>query len=229
MGAQPKASTTITVRQAAFIGIAAMVGAGIFALLGEAGAVAGAAVWLSFLIAGCIALLQGYSFAKLGSRFPSASGLLEYIARGFGEGHVTGTMAWIVFASNIIVTALVAVSFGSYASSMFTDGSAAWTKVFAALILVAAGLVNLAGGKAVARVQGLVVKVVVGILALFAIVTVATMDPSLLAPSGYPGWQEIISSVALTFFAFLGFGVITFTAKDLADPRRELPARCTWR
>ncbi len=32
-----------------------------------------------------------------------------------------------------------------------------------------------------------------------------------------------MSSVALTFFAFLGFGVITFTAKDLADPARELP------
>jgi amino acid transporter len=33
----------------------------------------------------------------------------------------------------------------------------------------------------------------------------------------------VVSSVALTFFAFLGFGVITFTAKDLADPERQLP------
>jgi amino acid transporter len=32
-----------------------------------------------------------------------------------------------------------------------------------------------------------------------------------------------VSSVALTFFAFLGFGVVTFTAKDLADPSRQLP------
>jgi len=38
-----------TVRQAAFIGVGAMVGAGIFALLGAAGEVAGAAVWLSFV------------------------------------------------------------------------------------------------------------------------------------------------------------------------------------
>lgn len=37
----------LTVRQAAFIGVGAMVGAGIFALLGAAGEVAGAAVWLS--------------------------------------------------------------------------------------------------------------------------------------------------------------------------------------
>ena len=221
MGAS--SATSITARQAAFIGIAAMVGAGIFALLGEAGAVAGAAVWLSFLIAGGVAMLQGYSFAKLGAKFPSAGGLLEYIARGFGDGHITGVMAWIVFASNIIVTALVAVSFGNYASAMFTDGNAAWAKLFAGVILLACLLLNLAGGKAVARVQGIVVKVVVGILAFFAIVTVINMDPSLLAPSNYPGWREIISSVALTFFAFLGFGVVSFTAKDLADPSRELP------
>jgi amino acid transporter len=49
------------------------------------------------------------------------------------------------------------------------------------------------------------------------------MNPSLLAPSGYPGLSEIVSSVALTFFAFLGFGIVTFTAKDLADPSRQLP------
>jgi amino acid transporter len=60
------------VRQAAFIGVGSMVGAGIFALLGAAGAVAGAAVWLSFLLAGVVAILQGYSFAKLGARYPSA-------------------------------------------------------------------------------------------------------------------------------------------------------------
>ena len=57
----------LSVRQAAFIGVGAMVGAGIFALLGAAGEVAGAAVWLSFLIAGFVAVLQGYSFAKLGA------------------------------------------------------------------------------------------------------------------------------------------------------------------
>src|SRR5689334_16313648 len=70
----------LSVRQAAFIGVGAMVGAGIFALLGAAGEVAGAAVWLSFLIAGFVAVVQGYSFAKLGARYPSAGGLLEYVA-----------------------------------------------------------------------------------------------------------------------------------------------------
>ena len=65
--------------------------------------------------------------------------------------------------------------------------------------------------------------VVVGILTVFAIATLSNLDLDLLAFSGYPSFDDIVSSVALTFFAFLGFGVITFTAKDLADPRRELP------
>ena len=83
-------SSTLSVRQAAFIGVGAMVGAGIFSLLGAAGEVAGSAVWISFLIAGAVAGLQGYSFAKFGGRYPSAGGLLEYVVRGFGDGHITG-------------------------------------------------------------------------------------------------------------------------------------------
>src|SRR6516165_7787919 len=120
----------LSVRQAAFIGVGAMVGAGIFALLGAAGEVAGAAVWVSFLLAGVIAGLQGYSFAKLGARYPSAGGLLEYVAKGFGGGHFTDITAWLTYIANAIVTAMVAVSFGSYASAMFTGENAAWAKMF---------------------------------------------------------------------------------------------------
>ena len=106
----------VSTREAAFIGVGAMVGAGIFSLLGTAGEVAGAAVWLSFVLAGVIAALQGYSFARLGARYPSAGGLLEYVAKSMGEGHFTGITAWLTYAANAIVTAMVAVSFGSYAS-----------------------------------------------------------------------------------------------------------------
>ena len=214
----------LNVRQAAFIGVGSMVGAGIFALLGAAGAVAGAAVWVSFLLAGAIAMLQGYSFAKLGARYPSAGGLLEYVSHGFGDGHFTGITAWLVYLANAIVTAMVAVSFGSYASSMLTgEEKAVWIKVFAALIIIVMTGVNIAGSKLVANAQSVIVVIVVGILTFFAVVLLVNIHAHLLAPSGYPGWNDIISSVALTFFAFLGFGIITFTAKDLRKPSRELP------
>ena len=147
------------------------------------------------------------------------------MARGFGEGHLTGATCWLTYAANIVITAMVAVSFGSYGASLFIgdDAAAVWIKVFSALILLAMLWVNVAGSQAVAKVQTVTVTIVVGILLAFAVVTIVNMDPSLLDPSAYPSVRDIVSSVALTFFAFLGFGVITFTAKDLADPSRQLP------
>ena len=60
-GAPASRVPTMSLRGAVFLGIGAMVGAGIFALLGEAGAVAGSALWLSFLVAGLISLALGYA------------------------------------------------------------------------------------------------------------------------------------------------------------------------
>ena len=106
----------MSVRGAAFLGIGAMVGAGIFALLGEAGAVAGSAVWLSFLIAGIVSALLGYTVVKLGVRYPSSGGIIAYLMQGFGNGRLVGIASWLGYAAAIvIVCSMVAVSFGSYA------------------------------------------------------------------------------------------------------------------
>lgn len=219
----PQSEKRMTVLQATFIGVGSMVGAGIFALLGAAGAVAGSAVWVSFLIAGIIAGLQGYSFAKLGAKYPSGGGILTYLSRGLGEGHLTGIGSWLFFTAGSIVVAMIATSFGGYASSVVADGDETWGKVLAVALIVVMSVLNTVGATAVARVQSVIVIVVLGILVVFAAVTIANIDLSLLAPAGYPAAKEIVASVALTFFAFLGFGVITFTAKDLPNPARQLP------
>ena len=78
-------AVSLSVRGAAFLGIGAMVGAGIFALLGEAGVVAGSAVWLSFLLAGIVAALLGYIVVKLGVRYPSSGGLIAYLIAGLRQ------------------------------------------------------------------------------------------------------------------------------------------------
>lgn len=213
----------MTVLQATFIGVGSMVGAGIFALLGAAGAVAGSAVWVSFLVAGAIAGLQGYSFSRLGATYPSAGGMLAYLSKGFGEGHLTGIISWLFYVTGSIVAAMVAASFGGYVSAVLTDDDQTWAKVFAIVLILAMTALNLVSSAAVARVQSLIVKVVLAILSVFAVVTIVNWDPTLLDPAGYPGVRQIIASVALTFFAFLGFGVITFTARDLPNPRRQLP------
>ena len=216
----------MTVRGAAFLGIGAMIGAGIFALLGEAGAVAGAAVWLSFLLAGVVALLLGYMVVKLGVRYPSSGGLIAYLLQGFGNGRLVGIASWLgYFAAIVIVCSMVAVSFGSYATSLFIgdDAASGWDNVFTSIIVIAMVAINLIGAKFVDRAQSLIVVVLLAVFIVFIAVTIVDIDPGLLAFSGYPPAADIIASVALTFFAYLGFSVITFAVGDLREPGKELP------
>ena len=216
----------MTVRGAAFLGIGAMVGAGIFALLGEAAVSAGSAVWLSFLLAGIVAALLGYTVVKLGVRYPSSGGLIAYLIEGFGNGRLVGTASWLgYFAAIVIVCSMVAVAFGSYATSLFVGDDAAgwWDNVFTSAVVVAMAAINLVGSRVVDRAQSLIVVVLLGVFAVFIAVTLVDIDLDLLAFSGYPRFSDIVASVALTFFAYLGFSVITFAAGDLRDPARELP------
>jgi amino acid transporter len=215
----------MTLRGAIFIGIGSMVGAGIFALFGEAGAIAGAAVWVSFLIGGIIALLQGYSFSKLGARYPSSGGMIAWIVRGYGKGLFTGGLVMLGYFSVLVVTAMVAVSFGNYATSLFLgeDAPQIWVKIFAVAIVVLLTYVNSIGAEAVSRAQTAIVTIVLIVLSSFAIAMLLNMDPSMLAPASYPPMSYILASVALTFFAYLGFGVIAFTGGDLENPKKNLP------
>jgi amino acid transporter len=215
----------LTVIGAAFLGVGAMVGAGIFALLGQAGIVAGSAVWLSFLLAGLIATLLGYMVVKLGVRYPSRGGFIAYLVEAFGNGRLVGITSWLLYFVLLIVTSMVAVSFGAYGSSLFFGDNAAsyWDNIFASAIVVAMAVLNLLGAAIVAKAQQMIVWVLLVVFVGFAGVTLVQMDPSLLSPSGWPSFNKIVASVALTFFAYLGFSVITFTAGDLRDPARSLP------
>jgi amino acid transporter len=216
----------MSVRGAAFLGIGAMVGAGIFALLGEAGAVAGSAVWLSFLIAGVVSALLGYTVVKLGVRYPSSGGIIAYLMEGFGNGRLVGIASWLGYAAAIvIVCSMVAVSFGSYATSLFVGDDAAgwWDNAFTSGIVVGAAAINVIGSRIVDRAQTLIVVLLLAVFAVFIAVTIVDIDFDLLAFSGYPSSSKILASVALTFFAYLGFSVITFAAGDLREPARELP------
>ncbi len=125
---------------------------------------------------------------------------------------------------------MVAVSFGSYAgAAVGAEDSAFATKAFAALLVVAMSVLNAFGSQAVARVQSIVVVVVIGILSCSRLRPSSNAEFTLLAPSGYPPLGDIVGSVALTFFAFLGFGVITFTAAHWSSRSDSFHAPCTWR
>lgn len=220
--AESAARSYLSLRGATFLGVGSMVGAGIFALLGEAGAVAGSATWLSFLLAGLLTLTMGYTVAKLGARYPSSGGIIAYLEAAFGKGHAVGIAAWLGYFTFVSMIAMVAVSFGEYASSLLFDSNDAATACSIALI-VAAGVLNVRGATLLDVVQSSIVIGVLGVFAVFVVAALPELDANNLDPAGYPGLRSVLASIALTFFAYLGFAIITFSAGDLREPSRQLP------
>lgn len=207
------------------MGIGAMVGAGIFALLGEASAISGSAVYISFIIGGMIALFSGYSMGKLGARYPSSGGIIEYLSQAYGTGTFTGIMGVMMYFSAVISLSLIAKAFGNYAITFLPPHAASllWQHVFSIGVIIIFVVVNLEGAKDVALWERITVGIKFIVLAGLAIAGIVVLRPELLSPSHYPPIDNIFFSLAITFFAFEGFRVITNVAEDMPEPSRTLP------
>ncbi len=208
---------------AVFLGVGSMVGAGIFIVIGEAGAIAGNLVTVSFLIGAAIALLCGYSLAKLAIRYPSRGGIIEYLVQGYGEGFFSGTVGILFYLAQLVALAAVAKSFGTYAATYMAGGvTPFYTNMFALGVLGVFVLVNLLGAAFVARSENIIVSIKVGVLVLFAVAAMVTIDPARLLPSQAPGSIEIFYALGLTFFAYQGFSVITNSVEDMHNPQKTM-------
>ena len=207
------------------MGVGSMVGAGIFALLGEASAISGSAVYISFIIGGFIALFSGYSLGKLGARYPSSGGIIEYLSQSYGSGFFTGTMGIMLYFSAIVSLSLVAKAFGNYAVTFLPSNAdvALWRNIFAVGSIMLFVFINLKGSKDVAVWERVTVGIKFIVLAVLSITGIVCLNPDLLSPSNYPPTNDIFFSLAITFFAFEGFRVITNTAEDMPNPSKTLP------
>jgi len=200
-----------------------MVGAGIFALLGEVGATAGSAAWMSFAIGGVVAILSGLSYARLGVAYPSSGGLATYLVKGWGDSSLTGIASVMFLASVVIGLAMVAAGFGAYASSLVGIAEPWGAKFFAVAAILVLTWVNLVGSDVVGKVEATLVVVKVGVLLVFMAAGMSIVKWPSLAPSTYPPAGHIMGSLAISYFAYTGFAVITNTAGDLKDPAKQLP------
>ena len=216
----------MTVWRAVALGIGSMVGAGIFALLGEVGAVAGASVWVAFLIGGAVALLNGYSYGRLGARYPSAGGPVDYLTRGYGEGIFAGGLSIFYYAAGVIGMAMVARAFGSYAADLFGSSrpSSLEVGIYAAVAVVGLMLVNVAGASSVGKAELIVVAAKLSILAVFVVGGAFGVSSTLLAGEfTVSSPASLLAAVGFAFFAYTGFGVVTNAAADMDRPERDLP------
>jgi len=204
-----KPAQSMGVLSVSAIGIGAMVGAGIFALIGQAALVAGQKVWMSFLLGGVIALLSGYSFARLSTRYASADGALGYFNAAFSK-RVAGTFSLIYVLTLLVAVAMVARAFGAYAERLFFDISShgVLIDVFAAGIIVAMAILNMVSEGATGWVEMVLVGIKLVILSALTVAGIATFDPAMLAPHMAVSTKTMFGAIGLTFFAYAGYGTM---------------------
>jgi len=218
-----KSKKAFGVWSAIFLGIGSMVGAGIFIVIGQAGAIAGNIVWLSFIFGGLTALLSGYSLAKLAIRYPSRGGIVEYLVQGFGEGVFSGSASVLFYFAQLVAIAAVAKSFGVYTSTFIHSANSGMiTDIAAVGVVIFFLLVNLIGATFVAKSENIIVFIKVTILTVFAISAVWNIDPKLLSASEMPPITDMLFAIGLTFFAYQGFSVITNTVEDMENPSKTV-------
>ncbi len=217
-------NSKISLLAAIAIGIGGMIGAGIFSILGVVAQAAGSAMWLSFLIGGIIALFSTYSYAKLGAKFPTAGGAVEFLVQGWGLGAMSGGINLFMWIGYIISIALYAQGFSAYCLTFFTTTSSPLlSKCIAAGIVLFFTLVNMLGAGLVGKAELFIVIVKVSILVLFAAVGLFFIHPENLSPSNWNGVEQIFFGAGVLFIGYEGFGLIANAAANMDNPQKNLP------
>lgn len=214
---QAKLKRALTTPEVVLSGIGVILGAGIYALIGEAAGMAGNALWLAFLLSATIAAFTGLSYAELSSMFPLASAEYEYTSRSFG--HVLAFVVGIlVILSGIIGAATVALGFAGYFQGLM-DMPLVLT---AALLLILTSAIIFAGIKqSAAFVITFTLIEAGGLLGIIAIGLpyLGSVD-YFEAPLGIGG---VLQGAALLFFAYQGFEEVVKLSEETVNPESTIP------
>lgn len=207
------------------LGVGAMIGGGIFSVLGIAVGIAGHAAPLAFGLGSLVALAAGYSYVRLALGYRSDGASFTYLERAFPtHPNVAGIAGWIVVVGYIGTLALYAFTFGAYGAHLLGRPDAMLVRVaLSSGVLLFFAVVNLLGTGASGRVEDLVVYTKILLLALFAAVGFAHVRTAYL----FPLFDRPVSSVfvagAVIFVAFEGFQLITNAVLETHDPDRNIP------
>ncbi len=206
------------------IGIGGMVGGGIFAVLGLAVQLAHGGTPIAFAVAGVVALLTTYAYAKLSVAYPSRGGTVTFLDRAFGSGALTGSLNVLLWLSYIVMLSLYALAFGSYAATFLPAG---WHEGGRHLLITLAVLgitgLNLLGANIIGRAETWIVALKIAILAVFVGVGVAGIRAANVAPSAWSPPLQLIAGGMIIFLAYEGFELIANAAQDVRDVARTLP------
>lgn len=206
------------------LGIGSIVGAGIFALLGQVILLAGDRTYYAFIIAGVAAIFSGYSYAKLAGRYHSSGGLTAYFHIAFPQKFVSGGLSIIYLLTEAISISMIAKAFGIYITELFNQipPSDLWVNLLATLLIAGLAVLNMMQASDVGRSETVIVIIKMAIL--FALVIAAFFQPGLqVHPEAFSGESmDFMRSIGVTFFAYAGYGVITNATPNVKKPQKTI-------
>jgi APA family basic amino acid/polyamine antiporter len=206
-----------------------VLGAGIYALVGEVGGRVGGAIWTAFLAALVLALFTAFAYAELVTKYPRAAGAALYVNKAWRKPLVTFLVAFAVMCSGLTSAATLSRAFGGDYLSAFIDVP---TLVAALVFIILVALVNYRGISESVRLNvvlttieliGLLLVVVVGAAAIGA--GEPDVDASRLLD--FDGDESVVLAImggtGLAFFALIGFEDSVNVAEEAEDPGRNYP------
>jgi APA family basic amino acid/polyamine antiporter len=204
-----------------------IVGAGIYALVGEVGGLVGGAIWAAFLCAFVLAIFTAASYAELVTKYPRAGGSATYVNNAFRRPFVSFMVAFAVMASGITSASTLTLAFsGDYLSQFINVPVIAAAVVFMLLITG----INFYGISESVRINviltcveitGLILIILIGIVALGA----GTGDPgrAFEFKEGTSVLGAILAGTVLAFYALIGFDDSVNVAEETQHPSRNYP------
>ncbi len=200
-------------------GLAAILGAGIFAIIAPAAAIAGPALLVSLCIAAFVALCNALSSAQLAALLPRSGGTYIFGTRMLGKwwGYSAG---WMFLVANTAGPGVIALAFGGYVNAIWGFVPARVAAVLAALTMTA---INAAGIRRSVKVTDVIV--IISVLSLLAVVVIGLPGAKLsnLTPFAPGGTVGILQATGLLFFAYTGYSRIATLVEEVKNPRHTIP------
>lgn len=200
-------------------GVGLILGAGIYALIGDAAGQAGNSVWLSFVLAAISAVFTGLSYAELSSMYPKAAAEYLFVKNAFKNNFVAFLVGWLTLFVAVISAAAIALGFGGYFTQLFQIPI-----VLAAVLIIAIlTFVNYFGIRESSSMNIIFTIIEAAGLAIviWAGMTITGVEIDYFEmPHGFSG---IFSAFTLVFFAYIGFENIANIAEEIKNPRKVLP------
>jgi len=205
------------------IGIGGMVGGGIFAVLGEAVSLAHGATAVAFAIAGLVALLTSYSYAKLSVAYQSEGGTVTFIDKAFGDNILSGSINLMLWLSYLITISLYATAFASYGETFFTHQSVWLHHALITFAIVLPAIINLVSASFVGKSETVIVIIKVSLLVFIIAIGASYVDTARLSLGTPSSALSIVVAGMIIFVAYEGFELIANAAEDIKDASKNLP------